>query len=111
MAVPLRFNWVVNEPNQLLVTPPSVTVPLAPKPIAVTLALINVRINGEPAATEHTGFKADRAQLVFADPGPSPVSTKSSVVPWNVMKLSTDPPPEVRFLMLPGSPGPNVPPE
>src|SRR5271166_1855190 len=111
MYAALKVSWVVNAPAQLLVPPPSVIVPNAVRPSAVDTPPSFVRMNGEPAAIEHEAPGAKPVQFVFDEPGPSPVRTKSSEVPRIVMKSFTDPPPVVRFRILPVAPASTVPPE
>ena len=115
-----RFNWVVNEPVQLLRTPSSRTVPYAVKLTPVLPPPRFVSRNGESNGPLLAILKATHvcdalrlAQLVLAAGNVrKPVKLKSRDVPGNVMKSSTTaPPPAIRSMMSPVTPAPNVPPE
>src|ERR1700732_1147424 len=80
-----RLSWVVKAPFQNVVTPPSVTDPLAANPTEVLPPPKFVRRKGDPANTEQEAPMAKPEQLVFPEPGPRLVRTKSRVLPVNVM--------------------------
>jgi hypothetical protein len=97
----------------------SATVPPTAREMAVLVGLTKLRMNGEPAKTEHVcGDPGDatRLQFVFGSPGPTEVKTKSrpgggSGGAGNVMNMSFEPGEKVRSRILPITPGNRVPPE
>ena len=92
--------------------PPSKIVPYAVKVTVVSPLPELVRRNGEPATAMQVCPDTVLAQLVplVVAGAANPSKTKSRVVPVNVMKSFTMPP-GVRFMILPITPAPSVPPE
>ncbi len=85
MVAASRLSWVVKAPVQKVVTPVSVTDPLAVRDTPVLPLPKFVSRKGDPANTEQEAPCARPEQLVLDEPGPRLVSTKSRVVPWNVI--------------------------